>query len=185
MHTFTPSQCATLFDCMAADRLVGAHRLTLSAIQVLRTLLFKYRNKKTSECWPSRASLAAASGLSLRTVGYALKLLKDAGWLSWWRRRKRISRLKYVQDSSLYQIRIPRRWRRVISECKNRPGTTSLLTKVACGQLTRTDKGVPNPPKEATEVPEGYGHNHIHPDCEPGVARALSRLAFTLESRGR
>src|SRR5688572_30826951 len=130
MIKLTPQQTAAAIDCLCADRKVGEFDITLSAIQVWRTLLFKFRNKLTGECWPSRAAIAAAAGVSLRTVANAIKELRKAGWLTWWRRRRKVGR-HWRQDSSLYTLRIPRRWRRTVSGCRKCPGTTSIVTKVA------------------------------------------------------
>ena len=180
MIKLTPQQTAAAIDCLCADRKVGEFDITLSAVQVWRTLLFKFRNKLTGECWPSRASIAAAAGVSLRTVANAIKELRRAGWLTWWRRRR-----GKRQDSSIYELRIPRRWRRTVSECKKCPGTTSISTKVAAGQLTRTDKVFAQAVKETVAVPPGYGDNQLAGIEDEGLRMALARLGAAIDEKAK
>jgi alkylated DNA nucleotide flippase Atl1 len=180
-----------MFDCCAADRKVKEFRLTLGAIQVLRTILFCFRNKKTGMAFPTREAIAQAAGLSLRTVGYALKDLRKAGWLKWWRRRKSYKRYgvrHWVQTSSLYEIKIPGRWKRCVAECKNRPGTTSVITKTATGQLLRRDKGVATVVKPVVEAPKGYGDNVLKKSGDEALDATIARgyrLACEREERKR
>jgi AraC-like DNA-binding protein len=85
-----------------------------AGLDVLRAMLFKFHNVRTGQLDPSRASIAAAAGYSVRHVARVLLRLKGAGILSWVRRcADRMEEGRYVleQISSAYGIALPSQWR--------------------------------------------------------------------------
>ncbi len=57
-----------------------------SGVDVLKALMFDYYNLKTGQADPSDATLAEATGWSVRTVGRSRRRLRESGLLSWVRR---------------------------------------------------------------------------------------------------
>lgn len=64
-----------------AERFEKASDLTSAQKCVLRTLLFKFFNVKTFECFPSDKKIMAQTGLSEKTVRRARKALIATGWI--------------------------------------------------------------------------------------------------------
>jgi hypothetical protein len=62
------------------ERIAGDDRLTASAIRVA-VILSKFINRESGEAWPSLKTLAAETRMPERTVGYAIKVLCEAGHL--------------------------------------------------------------------------------------------------------
>src|SRR5690348_13002253 len=121
-------QTAAAKDALRADRIVGHYGLTKTDELVWSTLLHTFFNKLTSACWPSYDTIARHAGCCRRTVASSIKRLRSAGWLRWQRRRIRFGR-RWTQASNEYELRVPRRWGRSVSECKPCARTTSLFIK--------------------------------------------------------
>ena len=68
-------------------RINGDKELKDSACRVAGFLMWKM-NCRHETCWPGRQTIADALGMSLRTVGDALRSLKDRRWITWRERRK-------------------------------------------------------------------------------------------------
>lgn len=109
-------------DYSAANRRPGQHNgpLTHATLLVLQTLLFRFHNQVTGECFPSYKAIAQRSGVSRTTVGEAIKALELAGLLFWshrigraWRRVRdaltgQLVRLtQVVRLSNAYVFRVP------------------------------------------------------------------------------
>ena len=187
MLTLNPRQTAAVLDCLVADRVAG-FGVTRADADVFRALLFKFRNKRTGECWPSYKSIAVAAGVGRSTVAESIQRLRAAGWLRWQRRRRyhKVGRRRFwTQDSNDYELRIPRRWRRVLSESRGRPGTTSILTKAAAGHLMRPPPAkVQLVQKEAPAAPPArFGDNMLAGIEDEGLRRSLARLGAAVAAR--
>ena len=61
-------------------------KLGRSALDVLHSLLFDFRNDRTGRMDPCYSSIALKACMSIATVGRGLRRLKDAGVLNWVRR---------------------------------------------------------------------------------------------------
>jgi hypothetical protein len=57
---------------------------------VLEALLWGFHNARSGLCFPSYETIAEAAGCALSTVAAAIKVLEDAGVLSWVQRVKRV-----------------------------------------------------------------------------------------------
>lgn len=184
MLNLKPQQTAAALDCLRADRIVGWRPLTPTDELVWRTLYFTFMNKKTGACWPSLQTLADAAGCCRRTACSSIKRLRKAGWLKWCRRRLRLKRGRWTQASNDYELRVPRRWRRTVSECKPCSRTTRIFIHIAAGHLMRPKKGVAAPQKvEPLPLPQGYGANRLTPTGDPLIDAALARCLKLAEER--
>jgi hypothetical protein len=65
-------------------------QITAKALAVLEALLWAFHNAKSGLCFPSYERIAEAAGCARSTVAEALKVLEDAGILSWVQRIKRV-----------------------------------------------------------------------------------------------
>ena len=63
-------------------RLMADTVLSPPAKVVATTLLLKFHNTKTGRCNPSIGALTKTTGLSRRTIFYAVTELRDAGWIA-------------------------------------------------------------------------------------------------------
>ena len=63
-------------------RLMADTALSPSAKVVATTLLLKFHNTKTGQCNPSIGALTKTTGLSRRTIFYAITELRDGGWIT-------------------------------------------------------------------------------------------------------
>lgn len=177
MLNLNPMQFAMLFDAMRADRIAAVYVLTAIDELVWRTLYYTFMNHKTGACWPSLKTLALHAGCSRRTACTSIQRLRKAGWLRWQRRWIRLKRGRFTQAPNEYELKIPRRWRRSIHECKRCARTTRLLINIGTAHLMRPKKGVESPQKiEPPPLPAGYGHNRYPPDTDPGIIERLERL---------
>ena len=57
---------------------------------MLEALLWGFHNARSGLCFPSYETIAEAAGCALSTVAAAIKVLEDAGVLSWVQRVKRV-----------------------------------------------------------------------------------------------
>lgn len=183
MMNLRPQQIAAALDCLRADRIVAEHPLTASDELVWRELFFRWRNRKTGSCWPALSTIAKAAGLSRRTVCTSIKRLRAAGWLKWARRRIRLKGGRWTQGSNDYELKIPRRWMRVVSECKRSAGTTSIFIKIAGGHLMRPPRAPAVQPVAPTVVPPGYGANSLAAIEDEGLRAALARLGAAIDAK--
>jgi hypothetical protein len=162
MLTLKAQQLACALDALRADRIAGWAERPLTAIDELiwRTLYFTFMNRKTGACWPSLETLAKHAGCCRRTACTSIKRLRKAGWLKWCRRRLRLPKGRWTQASNEYELMIPRRWRRSVSECRACARTTRLFIHIGAAHLMRPKKGTESPRKiQPTEVPPGFGSN--------------------------
>jgi hypothetical protein len=67
--------------------------VTAKAFEVLKALLWAFHNVVTGKCFPSYAKIAEAAGCHRSTVAEAIKMLEDAGLLTW------VNRLTYIWES--------------------------------------------------------------------------------------
>jgi Helix-turn-helix domain len=186
MLNLKPQQFAMLFDVMRADRIANWAERPLTAIDELvwRTLYYTFMNHKTGACWPSLKTLALHAGCSRRTACTSIQRLRKAGWLRWQRRWIPLKRGRYTQAPNEYELKIPRRWRRSIHECKACARTTRLLINIGTAHLLRPKKGVPMPVKvEPPPLPKGYGHNRLRPTGDPHIDAQLASMMKLYEER--
>jgi hypothetical protein len=179
-------QTACALDCMRADRIVGWKERPMTMLDELvwRTFYFTFQNKKSGACWPSLQTIADVAGCSRRAVSYSIKRLRKAGWLRWYRQRKRFIGWRWVQAPNKYELTIPRRWRRTVAECKPCARTTRIFIHIAAGQLMRPNKGVQTPTKvEPPPLPKGYGSNRLMPTGDPHMDATLARCMKLAEER--
>jgi hypothetical protein len=64
--------------------------ITAKAFEVLKALLWCFHNVVTGKCFPSYERIAEAAGVARSTVAEAIKMLEDAGLLTWVNRLTRI-----------------------------------------------------------------------------------------------
>lgn len=179
-------QTACALDCLRADRIAFKKErpITANGELIWRTLYFTFQNKKSGACWPSLQTIADVAGCSRRTVCTAIKQLRKAGWLRWYRQRKRFVGWRWVQAPNKYELTIPRRWRRTVAECKPCSRTTRIFIHIAAGQLMRPKKGVPQPVKiETPPLPAGYGHNRYPADMDPQLIASLESLGKAIQDK--
>lgn len=151
---------------------------------VWRTLYFTFQNHKSGACWPSLQTIADVAGCSRRAVSYSIKRLRKAGWLRWYRQRKRFIGWRWVQAPNKYELTIPRRWRRTVAECKPCARTTRIFIHIAQGHLMRPKKGVQTPAKvEPPPLPKGYGHNRYPADMDPELIASLERWGAAIQAK--
>jgi hypothetical protein len=184
LMNMTAQQLACVFDLMRADRI--AKQFTMTAIDELiwRTLFYTFMDRKTGSCWPSLATLALHAGCSRRTACTSIQRLRKAGWLRWVRRRIQLKGRRWTQAPNAYEMRIPRRWWRSISECKACARTTRLLIHIGAAHLMRPKKGVETPQKiEPPPLPAGYGHNRIQSYGDPHEDARVARVTKLYEER--
>ena len=62
--------------------------LKASGVEIAKEMLFEHYNMKTGQLDPCHKTIAKTTGWSVRTVARALKALRLAGILSWFRRSK-------------------------------------------------------------------------------------------------
>jgi len=179
-------QTACALDCLRADRIVGwAERPIMKVDELVwRTLYFTFQDKKSGACFPSLQTIADVTGCSRRSVSYAIKRLRKAGWLRWYRQRRRHVGWRWVQASNRYELTIPRRWRRTVSECNPCARTTRIFIHIAQGHLMRQKKGVATPQKIAVPpVPAGFGSNRLMPTGDDHIDAVLARCLKLAEER--
>jgi hypothetical protein len=94
-------------------------QITAKALAVLEALLWAFHNAKSGLCFPSYERIAEAAGCARSTVAEALKVLEDAGILSWVQRIKRVReacpdllgdsgwRWRVLRTSNAYNFRDP------------------------------------------------------------------------------
>jgi hypothetical protein len=82
--------------------IVRAHTdKTLKArAKIILVMLAKYSNNDTNMCWPSQQTLSDDSGLSVRSIGYAIKELVNSGYIMVTNRGK-------MNLSSVYELIYP------------------------------------------------------------------------------
>ena|SRR5689334_8394517 len=184
MLILKPQQFAVLFDAMRADRIAAIFVLTAIDELVWRTLYYTFMDHKKGDCWPSLATLAKHAGCSRRTACTSIKRLRKAGWLRWQRRWARFKRGRFCQMSNEYELKIPRRWRRSIHECKPCHVTTRLLIHIGAAHLMRPPKKVEMPQKiEPPPLPAGYGSNRIQSYGDPHEDARVARVTKIYEER--
>ena len=93
--------------------------VTARALAVLEALLWAFHNAKNGLCFPSYETIAEAAGCARSTVAEALKVLEDAGIMSWVQRIKRVRepcpdllgdnswRWRVLRTSNAYNFRDP------------------------------------------------------------------------------
>jgi hypothetical protein len=179
-------QTACALECLRADRIAFKKErpMTANCELVWRVLYFTFQDKKSGACFPSLQTIADVTGCCRRTVSTAIKQLRKAGWLRWYRQRRRHVGWRWVQASNRYELTIPRRWRRTVSECKPCARTTGIFIHIAAGHLMRPKKGVPMPVKlEPPPLPVGYGHNRLKPTGDPHIDAKLASMMKLYEER--
>jgi hypothetical protein len=86
-----------------------------TALAVLQSLIFDFKNFRTGRLDPSYAAIARAANVCRRSVATALKRLRDLGILDWTRRcaETRTDTGQYVltQQSNAYAVMPPSGWR--------------------------------------------------------------------------
>lgn len=70
---------------MAVIRAASLKHLRPSCVSVAAALAVKFMNRRTGACYPKLETIAVETGLPLSTVKAAIKILKEAGFLSWGR----------------------------------------------------------------------------------------------------
>jgi len=78
-----------------------------AALRVLHVLLFDFRNWRSGQLDPSYAAIAAKANVAVRTVGNALRRLKELGILTWQRRcstKQCDGRTVLEQESNAYTV---------------------------------------------------------------------------------
>lgn len=186
MLTLKGRQTACALECLRADRIAfkAQRPLTANCELIWRALYFTFQNHTNGDCWPSLKTLAAVAGCSRRTVCTAIKQLRAAGWLRWYRARKHRVGNFWTQAPNSYELCIPRRWRRCVTECKRCARTTGLFIHIAAGHLMRPNKGVATPAKLAPPpLPAGYGHNRYPQDMDPDLIASLERLGRAVQEK--
>lgn len=63
--------------------------VTAKAFEVLNVLLYRFHNAKTGRCFPSYERIAELAGCARSTVSKSIKMLEDAGLLTWHHRLTR------------------------------------------------------------------------------------------------
>ena len=84
-----------------------------AALQVLHSLIFDFMNFRTGRLDPGYAAIARAANVCERTVGSALRRLKEAGVLAWVRRcAESVRDGRYVreQETNAYAIQPETAW---------------------------------------------------------------------------
>lgn len=187
MLTLKGQQIPCALDCLRADRIADWDERPLTATDELiwRTLYFTFMNHTTGACWPSLATLAQHAGCCRRTACSSIKRLRKAGWLKWQRRRIRLKKGRWTQAPNEYELVIPRRWRRSVSECKACARTTRLLIHIGAAHLMRPKKGVATPQKlqPPAVLPTGYGHNRYPDGMDPALIASLERLGEAIQAK--
>lgn len=85
-----------------------------AALQVLHALIFDFLNFKTGQLDPSYETIARNANVCLRTVGYALKRLRELGILNWVKRCTKTwhdGRFVLEQDTNAYAMLPATQWR--------------------------------------------------------------------------
>ena len=93
--------------------------ISAKAYAVLEALLWTFHNARSGLCFPSYESIATAAGCARSTVAESIKMLEDAGLLSWVNRIKRVAeastdlfgvrmrKTRVLRTSNGYQFRDP------------------------------------------------------------------------------
>lgn len=189
-----PQQTATVLSCLQMDRLISrqhdepGERMSVYCLEIWRALYFVFLNHKNGDCFPSYKTLGEVVGCSRRTVAACIKQLRKEGWLRWYRARKHRVGNFWTQAPNRYELCIPRRWRRTVSECKRCARTTSIFIHMAAGQLVRPKKLPPTQPPAPTVVPPNFAANSLAGVEDPQLRAALERLGaaiYAKEARNR
>lgn len=89
--------------------------VTAKALAVLEALLWGFHNARDGVCYPGYARIAEKAGCAVSTVGKAVKMLEDAGLLTWANRLARIvvyepglgRRVRVIRTSNSYRFTDP------------------------------------------------------------------------------
>jgi hypothetical protein len=81
--------------------------VTAKALKVCIALLMTFHNTRTGLCFPSYEAIAEAADRNRDTVAEAIKMLEDAGILTWCNRRARVriaGATKVIRTSNSYRF---------------------------------------------------------------------------------
>ena len=153
-----------------------------NGLAVLHALLFDFINRATGELTPTRATIARAANISIRSVDRGLEKLKASGVINWIRRCEEsieggIYRLR--QKASAYFVLAQSQWRDFWQ-----PPEAPLPYPEAWGETPP----LPDPIAMATMAhAEGASHQAqlAALTCDPrdGLANSLARLFSAIQSR--
>jgi DNA-binding MarR family transcriptional regulator len=87
-----------------------------ASLSVLQALLFDFLNYASGKCFPAYEAIARKAGVSVRTVARAIKAMRAAGVLGWYRRCRQskdaAGRYCREQDSNAYFFYPASQWSR-------------------------------------------------------------------------
>jgi len=141
------------------NREKGKHggRLGRSALTVLRVLLFVVKKHKGRLC-PSYDHLARLARMSRRAVVDAVQRLKLMGFITIYRRCKRVRTelgIRVVQDNNAYEYHMPKGWGALAWSIFKPASESSNSTATAVREHNNLSDEVKPGPKPPVDLPQG------------------------------